>query len=70
MGGKNTTCFTDESGDSAGRHSSNFCKHTITSGKWVAPKMVFLTNKWFIMAQSISWVTLEGHHGANGQVMA
>lgn len=40
--------------------------HTITGGQWVAPEMVLLTNKWFFMAQPVSWVTLEGHCGADG----
>lgn len=43
--------------------------HTITCGQWVAPEVVLLTNEWFFMAQSVSRVTLEGHGGANRQVV-
>lgn len=51
-------------------HHETLGIHTITSWQWVAPEVVLLTNQWFLMAQPVSWVTLEGNRGANGQVMA
>lgn len=60
----------DETDACAGMNYETFGIHTITSGQWVAPEVVLLTNQRFLMAQPVSCVTLEGHRGADGQVMA
>lgn len=46
------------------------CVHTITSGQWMAPEVVLLTNQWFLMAEPVSCVTPERHRGTDRQVMA
>lgn len=43
---------------------------TVTGGQGVTPKVVLLTNQRLVVAQPVSCVALEGHRGANGQVMA
>lgn len=43
---------------------------TVTGGQGVTPKVVLLANQQLIVAQPVSCVALEGHRGADGQVMA
>lgn len=49
-------------------HYKTFVLHTITRRQRMAPEVVFLTNQWLLMAQSVSRVALEWHCGPNGQV--
>lgn len=42
--------------------------HTVTRWQRMAPEVVFLTNQWILVAQSVSSVTLEWHRGPDGQV--
>lgn len=34
---------------------------TITSGQWVAPEVVLLTNQRLLMTQPVALITLKGH---------
>lgn len=43
---------------------------TVTGGQRVTPKVVLLANKRLVVAQPVSCVALEGHRGADGQIMA
>lgn len=43
--------------------------HTVARRQRVAPEVVLLTNQWLLVAQSVSGVALEGHRGADGQVV-
>lgn len=60
----------DETDMCAEMGCETFSVHTITSGQWMAPEMVLLTNQWFLMAEPVSCVTLKWHRGTDGQVMA
>lgn len=46
-----------------------FVLHTVARRQWVAPEVVLLTSQRLLVAQSVSGVTLEGHRGADGQVV-
>lgn len=49
-------------------HYKTFILHTVTRRQRMAPEVVFLTNQWLLVAQSVSRVTLEWHCGPDGQV--
>lgn len=40
-------------------HYETFVLHTVTRRQRMAPEVVFLTNQWLLVAQSVSRVTLE-----------
>lgn len=51
------------------KQDQTFVLHTVAGRQRVAPEVVLLTNQWLLVAQSVSEVTLEGHSGADGQVV-